>query len=141
MSLHTIYANPQYYQPTGMWQTMLDSLQGVEAKWPGGFPKSEGEYSRLVERNHNRTKATTERVLISLMDAHCLTVGEIAKDIEMSDSRVKSILNMLREKDLVSRSCIERRFYWKLNESPRLPDGFTVKVSADHRVGRDGGVL
>ena len=141
MSLHTIYANPQYYQPTGMWQTMLDSLQGVEAKWPGGFPKSEGDYSRLVERNHNRTKATTERVLISLMDAHCLTVGEIAKDIEMSDSRVKTILNMLREKDLVSRSCIERRFYWKLNESPRQLSGFTENVSANQMTGRDGGML
>lgn len=65
MSLHTIYANPQAYQPTGMWLIELGSLAGIPAPYcpetiPDGIVEDDddpvfiGQYTLRIKRNDEK---------------------------------------------------------------------------------------
>ena len=141
MSLHTIYANPQYYQPTGMWQTMLDSLQGVEAKWPGGFPKNERDYSKLIAKNKKMASDRDEMVLVALIDEKSIGASDLAKHLGISDSGARHALQRLHDNGLATYRMFDNKRYWSINESPRPAIGITSNVSANQLQGRDGGML
>lgn len=114
MSLHTIYANPQAYRPTGMWADMVDSLMGEEAIWPGGFPKAETCYAKLVEYQTRRGQETMERLIVAMRDTRLISAANLGDKINLQPGRTRKILKELMEKNIVQRVEIDNHHFWSL---------------------------
>ena len=114
MSLHTIYATPKAYRPTGMWNAMIDSLMGEEAIWPGGFPKRENDYCKLTEWNNRRGQETMERLIVAMHDTRLISAANLGDKINLQPSRTRAILGDLMGRGIVQRVEIDNKHFWSL---------------------------